>query len=111
KALPGRGGLTQLTAEQQVELTRQADIDIAANMTRLAEGFYTGLGMPALPDSFYSDSQLVQPRDRDVVCHASAWPMDTKGEVRIKMCIKPSEEELTTIYHELGHIFYYLAYK
>ena len=111
KAISGNGGLTQLTAEQQMELTRQADIDIAANMTRLAEGFYTGLGMPALPDSFYSDSQLVQPRDRDVVCHASAWPMDTKGEVRIKMCIKPTEEELTTIYHELGHIYYFLAYK
>ncbi len=105
------GDLSQLTAEQQVELSRQANNDIAVKMTRLAESFYTGLGMPALPDSFYTDSQLVQPRDRDVVCHASAWPMDTKGEVRIKMCIKPTEEELTTIYHELGHIYYYLAYK
>lgn len=111
EAISRHGGLTQLTADQQVDLTRQADIDIATNMTRLAEGFYTGLGMPALPESFYRDSQLVQPRDRDVVCHASAWPMDTKGEVRIKMCIKPTEEELTTIYHELGHIYYFLAYK
>lgn len=111
EAISRNGGLTQLTADQQVDLTRQADIDIATNMTRLAEGFYTGLGMPALPESFYRDSQLVQPRDRDVVCHASAWPMDTKGEVRIKMCIKPTEEELTTIYHELGHIYYFLAYK
>lgn len=105
------GGMGKLTAEQQVELSRLADIDIATKMTRLAESFYTGLGMPALPDSFYTDSQLVQPRDRDVVCHASAWPMDTKGDVRMKMCIKPTEEELTTIYHELGHIYYYLAYK
>lgn len=105
------GGLGKLTAEQQVNLARQADIDIAVKMTRLAEGFYTGLGMPALPDSFYTDSQLVQPRDRDVVCHASAWPMNLDGEVRIKMCIKPTEEELTTIYHELGHIFYFMAYK
>ncbi|MEB2316441.1 MAG: M2 family metallopeptidase [Xanthomonadaceae bacterium] len=105
------GGLGKLTAERQVELSRQADLDIATKMTRLAEGFYTGLGMPALPGSFYTDSQLIQPRDRDVVCHASAWPMDTHGEVRIKMCIKPTEEELTTIYHELGHIFYYMAYK
>lgn len=111
EAISRNGGLTQLTADQQVDLARQADIDIATNMTRLAEGFYTGLGMPALPESFYRDSQLVQPRDRDVVCHASAWPMDTKGEVRIKMCIKPTEEELTTIYHELGHIYYFLAYK
>ncbi len=105
------GGLGRLTAEKQVELTRQADFDIATRMTRLAESFYTGLGMPALPDSFYTDSQLVQPRDRDVVCHASAWPMNTHGEVRIKMCIKPTEEELTTIYHELGHIYYYLGYQ
>ena len=105
------GGLGKLTAEQQVELSRKADFESATQMTKLAEGFYTGLGMPALPASFYTDSQLVQPRDRDVVCHASAWPMNTEGEVRIKMCIQPTEEELTTIYPELGHIFYYLAYK
>lgn len=89
-----------------------ADFDIAKEMTRLAEGFYTGLGMPALPDSFYEKSLLIKPRDRDVVCHASAWQMNPDAsDVRIKMCIKPNEEELTTIYHELGHIYYYLAYK
>lgn len=110
-AVTQAGGLGQLTAERQVELSREADFNIAGKMARLAEGFYTGLGMPALPGSFYTDSQLIQPRDRDVVCHASAWPMNTAGEVRIKMCIKPTEEELTTIYHELGHVYYYLAYK
>jgi peptidyl-dipeptidase A len=99
------------TAEQIVEASVQADLAQAKAMTRLAEGFYTSLGMPALPDHFYSDSMLVKPRDRDVVCHASAWPMNTEGQVRMKMCIKPTEEELTTIYHELGHIYYYLAYK
>ncbi len=82
----------------------------AKAMTRLAEDFYTSLGMPALPESFYANSQFTQPRDRDVVCHASAWDMDLDGDVRIKMCIKPTEEEFTTIYHELGHIYYYLAY-
>lgn len=105
------GGMSKLTAQQQVDLERQADLEMATRMTKLAESFYTGLGMPALPESFYKDSQLLQPRDRDVVCHASAWPMNTSGEVRIKMCIKPNEEDLTTIYHELGHVFYYLAYK
>ncbi|KFN49719.1 M2 family metallopeptidase [Arenimonas composti] len=105
------GGFMRLTPAQQVELERKADIEMATRMTRLAESFYTGLGMPQLPESFWEKSMLVQPRDRDVVCHASAWPMDTVGEdVRIKMCIKPNEEELTTIYHELGHIYYYLAY-
>jgi peptidyl-dipeptidase A len=105
------GGVGATTAERRVEIGRAADLEHAKNMARLAESFYTGLGMPALPDSFYTDSQLIQPRDRDVVCHASAWPMNLEGKVRIKMCIKPNEEELTTIYHELGHVYYYLAYK
>lgn len=82
----------------------------AKAMTRLAEDFYTSLGMPALPESFYARSQFTKPADREVVCHASAWDMDLAGDVRIKMCIQPTEEEFTTIYHELGHIYYYLAY-
>ncbi|MFY2765219.1 M2 family metallopeptidase [Arenimonas sp. MALMAid1274] len=105
------GGMGKLTAAEQVEIERKADYQMATRMTKLAESFYTGLGMPALPETFYTDSMLVQPRDREVVCHASAWPMNTSGDVRMKMCIKPNEEELTTIYHELGHIYYYLAYK
>ena len=79
-------------------------------MVRRAEDFYTSLGMPALPASFYERSMLVRPRDRDVVCHASAWDLDLSGDVRIKMCIVPNEEEFQTIYHELGHIYYFLAY-
>lgn len=82
----------------------------AQAMTRRAEDFYTSLGMPALPESFYAKSQFVKPADREVVCHASAWDMNLAGDVRIKMCIKPSEEEFRTIYHELGHVYYYLAY-
>jgi peptidyl-dipeptidase A len=82
----------------------------AEKMVRKSEEFYTSLGMPALPASFYERSQLLKPRDRDVVCHASAWDMNYVGDVRIKMCIEPTEEEFSTIYHELGHIYYYLAY-
>jgi peptidyl-dipeptidase A len=54
---------------------------------------------------------LTRPRDREVVCHASAWHMDGREDVRIKMCTQPNEEDLDTIYHELGHVFYYLSYK
>ena len=82
----------------------------AERMVRQAEGFYTELGMPALPPSFYERSLLTKPRDRDVVCHASAWDLDFSGDVRIKMCIQPDSDNLTTIYHELGHIYYDLAY-
>ena len=79
-------------------------------MVRSAEDFYRSLGMPALPASFFERSQFVRPRDRDVVCHASAWDTNLEGDVRIKMCISPTEEDFRTIYHELGHIYYYLAY-
>ena len=66
--LTAAGGPAKLTAAEQVEIERKADREMAVRMTKLAESFYTGLGMPALPESFYTDSMLVQPRDRDVVC-------------------------------------------
>lgn len=97
---------------QQADLEHQADRLMAEKMTRVAEDFYTSLGMPSLPEDFWKNSLLVQPRDRDVQCHASAWDVDLpNGDVRIKQCIEPSEEQLTTIHHELGHIYYYLMYK
>ena len=83
----------------------------ATQMTEYAERFYTSLGMEKLPPSFWQRSLLTKPRDRDVVCHASAWPMDDKLDMRIKMCITPTAEDFTTIHHELGHIYYYMAYR
>ena len=80
-------------------------------MARVAENFFVSLGMPALPESFWERSLLKQPRDRDVVCHASAWPMDGEDDVRIKQCVEPTAEHLTTLHHELGHIYYYMLYK
>jgi peptidyl-dipeptidase A len=99
------------SAVEIAEMEHKADAAFAEKMTRTAEDFYTSLGMPKLPDSFWKKSMLVKPRDRDVVCHASAWPMDGEDDVRIKQCIRPDEESLETIHHELGHIYYYLLYK
>ena len=82
-----------------------------ADMTRYAERFYTSLGMETLPPTFWTRSLLTKPADRDVVCHASAWDMDGKGDVRIKMCITPTDEDFKTIHHELGHTYYQLAYR
>ncbi|MFK8053921.1 MAG: M2 family metallopeptidase [Woeseiaceae bacterium] len=79
-------------------------------MVELAEDFFVSLGLPELPDSFYERSQFTKPRDREVVCHASAWPLEGGDDVRIKMCIEPTFDMLSTIYHELGHIYYFLAY-
>jgi len=83
----------------------------AVKMTKSAENFYTSIGFPALPQKFWERSMLTRPRDREVVCHASAWDMDNTDDVRIKMCMKPVEEDLFTVYHELGHVYYYLWYK
>jgi peptidyl-dipeptidase A len=82
----------------------------AQEMTRIGERFFTSLGFEALPPTFWERSLFTQPRDRDVVCHASAWSMDYQNDLRIKMCIEPSEEDFTTIHHELGHNFYQRAY-
>ena len=83
----------------------------APEMVRYAERFYQSLGMQALPASFWERSLLTKPKDRDVVCHASAWDIDTQLDVRIKMCITPTAEDFTTIHHELGHVYYFLAYR
>ncbi len=80
-------------------------------MVRSAENFYVSLGMPRLPDTFWERSQFSKPRDREVVCHASAWGLDGGNDLRIKMCIEPTYEMLRVIYHELGHNYYQGAYK
>ena len=89
---------------------RAAELATAKAMTERAQDFYVSLGMPKLPPSYWDKSQFIKPLDREAQCHASAWDMNMAGDVRTKMCIKPSEEELTTIYHELGHLYYDLAY-
>jgi peptidyl-dipeptidase A len=79
-------------------------------MVKIGERFFTSLGFEPLPKSFWDRSLFKQPRDRDVVCHASAWDVDDVEDLRIKMCIEKTEEDLTTIHHELGHNFYQRAY-
>lgn len=85
----------------------------AVRMTKSAESAYASLGFPALPKTFWERSMLVRPRDREVVCHASAWDLSSEpdnDDVRIKVCMQPTEEDLFTIYHELGHVYYYISY-
>jgi peptidyl-dipeptidase A len=83
----------------------------AVDMMKMGERFYTSLGLAPLPQTFWERSLLVKPADRDVVCHASAWDLDYADDVRIKMCVDPTEEDFSTIHHELGHNYYQRAYK
>lgn len=80
-------------------------------MVQQGEGFFTSLGFDPLPDTFYERSQITKPEGRDVVCHASAWNLDAKDDIRIKMCTEVSAEDFVTVHHELGHNFYQRAYK
>jgi len=79
-------------------------------MVQTGERFFTSLGFDPLPKTFWERSLFVKPRDREVVCHASAWYIDNQEDVRIKMCIDPTAEDFTTIHHELGHDFYAREY-
>ena len=82
----------------------------AVKMVKTGEGFYTSLGLPPLPETFWERSLITRPRDREVQCHASAWDIDNLDDLRIKMCTQVNQEDFSTVHHELGHNFYQRAY-
>ncbi len=91
------------------ELIAEKDLDAIA-MTKVGEQFFSSLGFEPLPETFWQRSQFVKPRDREVVCDASAWNIDNIDDLRIKMCIKQNADDFITIHHELGHNYYQRAY-
>ncbi|MCX4194478.1 M2 family metallopeptidase [Methylobacterium organophilum] len=92
------------------ELLKAADYD-ATKMVKTGEGFYVSLGLDPLPQTFWERSQITRPRDREVVCHASAWDLDNADDIRIKMCTNVNGDDFYTVHHELGHNYYQRAYK
>jgi peptidyl-dipeptidase A len=92
------------------ELLRKKNLD-PKGMVKYGEGFFTSMGFPPLPPTFWERSLFTKPADRDVVCHASAWDIDNFDDLRVKMCIQVRGEDFVTIHHELGHNFYQRAYK
>jgi peptidyl-dipeptidase A len=105
-APPGAGDigydLTDLLVQRKIDPTE---------MVRIGERFYTSLGLAPLPESFWERSQIVRPEGREVVCHASAWDIDNRDDLRIKMCTRVNADDFVTIHHELGHNYYQRAYK
>lgn len=83
----------------------------AKQVVQYGEGFFRSLGLETLPDTFWERSMLTKPADRDVVCHASAWHIDLERDVRLKVCLHDTTDDFVTVHHELGHIYYYLAYR
>jgi len=111
------GNIYDLVAPDNADPGYDVTKQLAANnydeikMVKGAENFFTSLGFEALPETFWQRSLFTKPEDRDVVCHASAWDLDAKDDIRIKMCIQKTGEEFNVIHHELGHNFYQRAYK
>ncbi|MBO9519065.1 MAG: M2 family metallopeptidase [Porphyrobacter sp.] len=104
-APPGAGDLGyDLTA--LIEAKGMTELD----MVRAGENFFSSLGFAALPQTFWERSLFVKPADREVQCHASAWNIDNKDDLRIKMCIKRNGDDFKVIHHELGHNYYQRAY-
>ncbi|ESQ77291.1 M2 family metallopeptidase [Asticcacaulis sp. AC402] len=83
----------------------------AVKMVKTGENFYTSIGLDPLPQTFWERSQITRPEGRDVVCHASAWNVDNRDDIRIKMCTQVNGEDFYTVHHELGHNYYQRAYK
>jgi peptidyl-dipeptidase A len=80
-------------------------------MVKYGERFYVSMGFAPLPDTFWQRSQFAKPRDRDVVCHASAWDVDNDQDLRVKLCLNINADDFTTLHHELGHNMYQRAYR
>lgn len=92
------------------QLLKAKNVD-ELGMVRFGENFFKSLGYEPLPQTFWERSLFKKPEDRDVVCHASAWNLDSQKDVRLKMCIQIRDDDFTTVHHELGHNYYQLAYR
>jgi peptidyl-dipeptidase A len=79
-------------------------------MVRTGEAWYVSLGFEPLPQTFWTRSMITRPRDREVVCHASAWDVDNRSDLRLKACITVTADDFYTVHHELGHNVYQRAY-
>ncbi|MBA6391848.1 M2 family metallopeptidase [Colwellia sp. BRX10-3] len=111
------GNIYDLVAPENADPGYDVTKQLATNnydeikMVKGAESFFTSLGFEALPETFWQRSLFTKPADRDVVCHASAWDLNAKDDIRIKMCIQKTGEDFSVIHHELGHNFYQRAYQ
>ncbi|KAG5677065.1 hypothetical protein PVAND_006849 [Polypedilum vanderplanki] len=83
----------------------------AKKMFETAEEFFKSINLSPMPELFWKNSVIEKPKDREIVCHASAWDFTINDDVRIKMCTKVTMGDFVIIHHEMGHIEYHLQYK
>ncbi|KAG5203040.1 angiotensin-converting enzyme-like protein Ace3 isoform X1 [Ovis aries] len=81
-------------------------------MFQEAEKFFTSMGLLSTPPEFWENSMMERPTDgREVECHASAWDFYNGKDFRIKKCTEVTIKDLLSIFHQMGHIQYFLQYK
>ena len=113
--LPNRWGQdwTALVTVEGFDLAGALAEKDAEWVVKQAERFYVSLGFDPLPESFYEKSSLY-PLPEDATYkknnHASAWHLDLKNDIRSLMSVEPNPRWYRTTHHELGHIYYYIAY-
>jgi peptidyl-dipeptidase A len=83
----------------------------AVKIVHTADDWYQSIGFAPEPATFWERSMITRPRDREVVCHASAWDVDSKEDLRVKACITVTADDFYTAHHELGHNMYQRAYE
>ena len=83
----------------------------ATKLVHTADAWYQSLGFAPEPATFWKRSMITRPRDREVICHASAWDIDSGEDLRIKACLTVTADDFYTAHHELGHTMYQRAYE
>ncbi|MCB9087862.1 MAG: M2 family metallopeptidase [Calditrichae bacterium] len=113
--LPNRWGQdwNSMVTVQGLDLDGALKEKSAEWLMQQGERFYQSIGFAALPQSFWEKSSLYPlpegtPYKKNN--HASAWHMDLENDVRCLMSVVPNAEWYETVHHELGHIYYYIAY-
>jgi peptidyl-dipeptidase A len=100
----------ETTSYDVTKLLQQKDYSVV-KMVKTAESFYTSLGLAPLPETFWQRSMFTRPRDREVGCWPTSWHLDSKDDVRLAACLRVNADDFRMSHHELGHAFYYRAYK
>ena len=96
-----------------VDLDRYFKDRSAEWIVKQGESFYTSIGFDPLPKSFWEKSDLYPvPKGgtRKKNTHASAWHLDLDDDVRSLMSVEPNSRWFETTHHELGHVYYFMAY-
>ncbi len=96
------------------DLTKQLvdhGYDAVSRSSTPPDNWYQSIGLPAKPATFWTRSMILHVRaTAKSVCHASAWDLDSKDDLRVKACFTVTADDFYTAHHELGHNMYQRAY-